>query len=180
LPHYLTYKQLFLVNLIFLDICCTYKTYRHIFGLPVNGQRTWSNANNSYTTNIILRQYKLKKFSNFLVNSKPFEFKKIFLAEYVNFFWKKQFFLEWLSVKKKRLLFLQNNYYITYKVDFDSMVKGRIDHFFLKILNLKKKKSHRKKKNFLKNTFNTGWDFGFSKFYIDNVRKIEYLKAKKK
>ena len=83
-----SYKQLFLSKLICIDVCSMYKTYRHIFGLPVNGQRTWSNANTTYYNNLLLRQYKLKKFSIFLNDSKPLSFKKIFLAEYINIFWK--------------------------------------------------------------------------------------------
>lgn len=174
-----SYKQLFLSKLICIDVCSMYKTYRHIFGLPVNGQRTWSNANTTYYNNLLLRQYKLKKFSIFLNDSKPLSFKKIFLAEYINIFWKKQCFLEWASVRRRRHIFQQSNFYIRYKVDFNYLVNSNIEHFFKKTLELKKKKSHRKKRKFPKNTFNIGWQFGFTKDYLNLLRSVISLKKKK-
>lgn len=180
LPPYLSYYKLLLSNMLFIDLCSIYKSYRHIFGLPVNGQRTWSNANSTYYSNLILRHYKLKKFSFFIIDSKPLSFKKVFLAEYVNFFWKKQFYLEWVSVKKRREYFFQKTSKMPYKIDYNYLVNCNIEHFFLKSLNLKKKKSHRKKKIFLKNSFNVGWPFGFSRDYLIFLRKkFESKKLKK-
>ena len=140
IPSILSYKLFLLNQLLTIDFCAMYKTYRHIFGLPVNGQRTWSNANTSYYNNLLLRQYKLKKFSTFLRNSKPLSFKKIFLCEYVNLFWQKQFFLEWVSVRRKKYLFQRRNLYIHYKVDFNFLVNANIEHFYKRTLELKKKK----------------------------------------
>ena len=148
IPKIFSFKNFFLYNLLIIDICSIYKTYRHLFGLPVNGQRTWSNANTTYYNNLLLRQYKLKKFSLFLSNSKPLTFKKIFLSEYINFFWQKQFFLEWVSVRRRRYLFQKKNIYINYKVDFNFLVNANVEHFYNRTLMLKKKKVIEKKKHF--------------------------------
>jgi len=170
---------LFLSRLIVTDICSIYKTYRHVFGLPVNGQRTWSNANTTYYNNLLLRQYKLKKFSTFLNDSKPLSFKKVFLCEYVNLFWKKQCFLEWASVRRRRHIFQRWNSYISYRIDFNYLVNSNIEHYFKRNLILKKKKSHRKKRKFTKNSFNIGWQFGFTKDYLSSLRSMHLLKKKK-
>ena len=36
----LKFDRLYLYNLILLDYSNSYKTFRHLFNLPVNGQRT--------------------------------------------------------------------------------------------------------------------------------------------
>jgi len=66
-----------------------------------------------------------------------------------------------------------------YKVDYNYLVNCNIEHFFLKSLDLKKKKSQRKKKIFSKNSFNVGWPFGFSKDYLSFLRK-KFAKKKSK
>ena len=174
----LSYKFIYLYYFLIIDICSSYKTYRHLFGLPVNGQRTWSNANSTYYNNLLLRQYKFKKFNLFLQNAAPFSFKKIFLCEYINLFWKKQFFLEWASVRRKKFLFQKRNLYVHYKIDFNYLSSANIEHFYKRSLNLKKQKSHRKKRKYSTNSFNIGWQFGFSKEYISYLRKFFFLKKK--
>ena len=69
--------------------------------------------------------------------------------------------------------------YIQPKVDFNFLVNSNIEHFFLRSILLKKKKSHRKKRKFNKNSFNVGWNFGFSKDYLITMRKTFYSKKKK-
>ena len=155
LPKNANYKDLILINLLIIDFCCIYKTYRHIFGLPVKGQRTWSNGLSSKNNNVLLRQYKLKKFSNFVVNFKPYDSKKIFIAEYVNFFWKQQNHIEWLSIKKRNLNMYGDKRLRT-KIDFIKTSRGNIEHSFQKFIDLKKKKSHRKKRVFSKNSITIG------------------------
>ena len=178
LPENSNYKDLILINLLIIDFCCIYKTYRHIFGLPVKGQRTWSNGFSSKNNNILLRQYKLKKFSNFIINYQPYDSKRIFIAEYVNFFWRQQNYLEWLSVKKKNLNIYGDKKLRT-KIDFLKCSRGNIEHFFQKFIDLKKKKSHRKKRVFSKNSITIGWDFGYSKEYLEKLRKLNHLERKK-
>lgn len=174
----MSYKFIYLYYFLIIDICASYKTYRHLFGLPVNGQRTWSNANTTYYNNLLLRQYKFKKFNLFLQNSLPFSFKKIFLCEYINLFWKKQFFLEWASVRRKKFLFQKKNLYVHYKIDFNYLSLANIEHFYKRSLFLKKQKSHRKKRKYSTNSFNIGWQFGFSKDYVLYLRKFFFLKKK--
>jgi len=51
-------KKKWLLNIFFLYFFNTYKGYRHLLGLPVNGQRTWTNAWTCYVSNLTLRNYK--------------------------------------------------------------------------------------------------------------------------
>ena len=47
-------------NVFMLDFINSYRGLRHSFGLPVRGQRTWTNAWSCYKSNLVLRQFKLK------------------------------------------------------------------------------------------------------------------------
>lgn len=40
IPIPLSFNQLYLYNLLLIDYTNSYKTFRHLFNLPVNGQRT--------------------------------------------------------------------------------------------------------------------------------------------
>lgn len=174
----LQFKNLVLSYLLITDICCCYKTYRHIFGLPVNGQRTWSNANTTYYNNLLLRQHKLKKFHYYVNDTKPLSLKKVFLCEYINLFWKKNFFLEWVSVRRRRKLVEQKNFFSKINIDFNFLVNSNIEHYYSRSIFFKKKKSHRKKRKFSKNSFNIGWNFGFSRKYLNSIRHNFSLKKK--
>ena len=62
-----------------LDYSNSYQTFRHLFNLPVNGQRTWGGGNSIKITKSNLFNYKftkLKKITNCSNNS--------FLAETTN------------------------------------------------------------------------------------------------
>lgn len=40
IPMQIGFKPLYIANLMYLEYANSYKTYRHLFNLPVNGQRT--------------------------------------------------------------------------------------------------------------------------------------------
>lgn len=47
-----------LANIYLLDLIGSYRGWRHLIGLPLRGQRTWSNGKTTMRTNNILRKYK--------------------------------------------------------------------------------------------------------------------------
>ncbi len=94
-PQNLFFKNYFLLNIIFLDFSYSYKGWRHLLGLPVNGQRTWSNANSSYNSNKLLRDYKFKLGKLFFGRTVGGDLQQILMSEYINMLWRKQWFLEW-------------------------------------------------------------------------------------
>jgi len=94
-PQNLFFKNYFLLNIIFLDFSYSYKGWRHLLGLPVNGQRTWSNANSSYNSNKLLRDYKFKLGKLFFGRAAGGELQLVLMSEYLNMLWRKQFFMEW-------------------------------------------------------------------------------------
>lgn len=61
--NYFSFFKLFEKNLVNLYYINTYRAWRHIRGLPVRGQRTWTNANSVYYSNVYLRKFIFKKAS---------------------------------------------------------------------------------------------------------------------
>jgi small subunit ribosomal protein S13 len=74
----------FRLNIYLLDLATCYKGWRHYKGLPVNGQRTWSNGWTVYRNNNILRNLKLKNARKYYNNVPVKEGNVAYLAEYVN------------------------------------------------------------------------------------------------
>jgi len=76
-------KKKKLLNIYLCDIISLLRGWRHLLGLPVRGQRTWSNANTVFSNNLILRNYKFllikKKYNNISFTN----FKEFFLFEQI-------------------------------------------------------------------------------------------------
>jgi len=89
-----------LVNIYFLNLVCSYTGYRHFFGLPVRGQRTWSNSRTSFKNNLLLRNYKNIYINTYYGKQANIDFSSILNAEDLNFLWKTQWNWEWLKFKK--------------------------------------------------------------------------------
>lgn len=149
-------------NILILDSLTTYKGWRHFKGLPVRGQRTWTNAWSVYKSNNILRQFKLKNSKSFYNNVPIKESNIAYSAEYVNLLWKIQWLNEWLSARASRLKF--KGHPNSMKIDLYSMANYQIMHP-LKLKNLSKKQ----KQSFKKNYFSLGFDVGFTKFLLQNI-----------
>jgi len=146
----------------------SYRGWRHSRGLPVRGQRTWTNAWSVYRNNLILREYKLLLAKRLYGNLPSDNLNVIHLAEQVNLLWKLQWENEWNEVRKKRLLAAKSNFQAT-SVDLVSMSKGIVDNSGNKKL---KKKT---KSLFNKNVFTLGFDAGFTKALI----KVNYMNQSK-
>jgi ribosomal protein S13 len=149
-------------NIFMLDVLSTYRGWRHFKGLPVRGQRTWSNAWSSYRSNNILRDFKLKKSRRFYGNVPVREANVAYSAEQINVLWKVQWEKEWLLAKYSRLRF--KGHPSTMKIDLYSMANNQVMHP-LKLKNLSKKQ----KQSFKKNYFSLGFEPGFTKTLLKNM-----------
>ena len=85
-----------------LDLINSYKGLRHAFGLPVRGQRTWTNAWSSYRSNLILRQFKIKLSKKLYTSITISELNLAYLAEQINNLWRLQWDAEWKKAKRQR------------------------------------------------------------------------------
>jgi len=119
-------KDRLLLNIFYLDLIMSYRGWRHARGLPVRGQRTWTNAWTVYRHNLVLREYKIV-IAKRLYGSLPVDDLSItYLAEQTNLLWKLQWENEWKEAKKKRLFAMKSNVKVT-SVDLYSMSKGIVD-----------------------------------------------------
>nr|YP_740808.1 ribosomal protein S13 [Tetrahymena pigmentosa]ABI51717.1 ribosomal protein S13 [Tetrahymena pigmentosa] len=147
-------------NIFFLDFLNTYRGLRHSKGLPVRGQRTWTNAWSTYRSNLNLRKFKIEIAKRIYGNMPVTTLTTIYMAEQINYMWKLQWKKEWLQARSKRLKLMQNEHNM-FKIDINSMSKGYIDGFDKKKELTKKKKSQSKK-----NVFTLGFEPGFTLFYL--------------
>lgn len=171
-PEKLFFKNYVLLNIIFLDFSYSYRGWRHLLGLPVNGQRTWSNANTTYSSNKALRDYKYKLGGLFFGRLAGGSLNLILMSEYLNTLWRKHWFFEWTnartflkrSTKKKKSGF---------KFDLNATAHGWLG-------NLKKNnpKIGKKKKKTLTGTI--GFDPGFMKTYLNFKELLKKKVSKKK
>ncbi len=91
----------------FFDLNFSYKGWRFFKNLPVNGQRTWTNNNNSFKHNSVTKQIKLNYFKDVLGYSNYSSINSFLLVEYYNLLWKLQWEDEWLELRKNKLIFLK-------------------------------------------------------------------------
>lgn len=155
IPNNKTLKKRRLINIYFLDFIGSYRGYRHSFGLPVNGQRTWTNSKTAFSSNSLLRNYKLNSFKKSLLGLPISDVNNAFYLEQLNFLWKSQWELEWFFAKKKRLVELKKSRgYIKFDVNALSKINPNIKD--------KKKQS----------LFSIGFDPGFTKFILKNNVKL--------
>lgn len=161
-PYNASLRKRLKLNICMLDLISCYKGWRHYKGLPVRGQRTWSNAWSVYRSNYILRNFKLNKSKSFYINVPVKEANVAYTAEYVNMFWRIQWPFEWYSAKLGRLKF--KGHPNTMKIDLYSMANYQVMHP-LKLKSLSKKQ----KQSYKKNYFSLGFDSGFTKPLLNSV-----------
>ena len=155
-----TYKNRTLVNIYLLNLLGTYRGWRHSRGLPVRGQRTWSNAWSSYRSNLVLRSYKIHISKKMYGGNFSKDYFTAYLAEEVNNMWRLQWGFEWLEAKRKRLK-TTKNVKNGAKIDLQAMAKLNIGSFG-KTSNATKQKKQKK------NVFTLGFDPGFTKILLKN------------
>lgn len=157
-----------LIYIYFLDLISSYRGWRHSRGLPVRGQRTWTNAWSVYKSNLVLREYRINVSKQIYGSIQINHLSVAYLAEQINLLWKLQWEDEWRSAKKKRLLATQNENSLQ-KIDLLSMSKGIIGNF-----KSKKQKSKQTKKSKQQNLLTLGFEPGFTKALL----KVNYINKK--
>ena len=165
-PYKFSLKKRTIFNIYLLDIITCYRGWRHYKGLPVRGQRTWTNSWSCYKSNWILRNYKFYIAKKDYNNVPLKEIKVASIAEFVNCMWKQQWDYEWFSAKNSRLQYKGNKN--TIKIDIYAMANYQIIHP-LKLKNLSKKQ----KQSFKKNYFSLGFDVGFTKILMQEIYNSE-------
>lgn len=162
IPYKFSFFKKKVINIVLLDLITCYRGWRHFKGLPVRGQRTWSNAWSVYKSNNIMRNFKLKCAKRYYTNV-PFKQANIaYTAEYVNLLWERQWYNEWLSAKHSRLTY--KGYKGGMRIDLYSMYNYQVMHPD-KLNNLSKKQ----KQAFKKNYFSLGFEPGFTKALLNSV-----------
>lgn len=155
-----------LYNIWLLDTINTYKGWRHSIGLPTKGQRTWSNANSSFNSNKVLRDFKLNLAKKYYGQIPLKQINMGLVSEQINWLWKNQWGLEWQLSKNSILK--QNSKFNSIKIDLFSMYNFQIMHpNKLKLL------SKKQKQNFKKNYFSLGFEIGFSRNLLRTHNKLE-------
>lgn len=66
-----SHRDLLTLKLLKLYLIKSYRGKSHFLGKPVNGQRTWSNAWNSFNYNTVLRSFVLETLSKISEDDKP-------------------------------------------------------------------------------------------------------------
>lgn len=151
------------VNIFMLDVINTYRGARHAFGLPVRGQRTWTNARSCYRSNLLLRQFRLRILKRISISSPDSELNTNYYAEAVNNLWKVQWEAEWRKAKRQRLIQAKKNRN-TGQVDLKAIASGNV-----------KVKGKKQKKTYL-----IGFDPGFTKYLLKQSIKYKQKKLKSK
>lgn len=162
IPDFSYIYNVYIFSLLRLLSLRTYRGFRSLFGYPVRGQKTWSNANTvrRFTpTLLLLKQNQLTTYS-----FHKYSITEV-LTEYINYIWYLQWNVEWKSMRKnwKHHKFFKTN--PSKFLKFDDIINFRIEHFTQEVLEKKKFKSHRKKKRIDKNVITGGFFFGFVGYY---------------
>jgi len=142
-------KKKTIFNIFILDLINSYRGLRHAFGLPVRGQRTWTNAWSCYRSNLILRQFKLKLSKRLYTSITISELNIAYLAEQINSLWKLQWDNEWKKAKRQRQVQAKKSHNLL-KVDLKAIASANVSQ--------KNKKKHA--------GYVIGFDPGFTKYVL--------------
>jgi len=139
-----------------------------LFGKPVNGQRTGSNAKTAAKVPNQLYAYKYNLLKG---NCGGLLTKPIFLSEYINLFWQQQWVFEWVSSYKllKRLpVYLRKTQFI----DIANISTYNMYSFYSNPFKSAGKLKQKRRKTIPKNKYPTGFIFGFSIIYKNQLNHI--------
>jgi ribosomal protein S13 len=158
-PENKSLKKKMIFNIFMLDLINSYRGLRHAFGLPVRGQRTWTNAWSVYRSNLALRQFKIKLSKRLYTSITINELNIAYLAEQINSLWKLQWDSEWKKAKRQRQIQAKKSRNF-YKVDLKAIASANVS------VNDKKKNAN----------YVIGFDPGFTKYVIKQSIKFKQVK----
>jgi len=148
-PEKKDFKKKTVFNIFLLDLVNSYRGLRHAFGLPVRGQRTWTNAWSSYRSNLILRQFKIKLSKRLYTSITLNELNIAYLAEQINSLWKLQWDSEWKKAKRQRQVQIKKSHNFL-KIDLKAIASANVSQ-----------KNKKKQSGYV-----IGFDPGFTKYVL--------------
>ena len=146
-------KKKMIFNIFMLDFINVFRGIRHAFGLPVRGQRTWSNAWSAFRSNLTLRQFKIKISKRFYTSISINDLNIAYLAEQINSLWKIQWESEWKKAKRQRQIATKKSK-SALNIDLSIIASANVNN-----------------KNKKKNNYVIGFDQGFTKYVLKQAIK---------
>ena len=169
-------NNIFFYKIYIEYINTTYKFQRILFNLPVKKIRTHGKSRQKKWIHSQSILYCIKTNTIFKNLKLPvFKLQTLLFCEFINTMWFFNWWDEWFSSHKTRIKSVKKNPYVKWNFDADGLRQGRVSHFLTK---KKKAKHNRKKKSFLKNTYNVGFYYGFSIIYLKKI--LNKVNSKKK
>lgn len=154
------------------NVTMMYKGIRHFLGLPVRGNRTWSNRKNPRKNQDFMFFYQQiylpRRFGYFNKSRR----KIVVYAEFLNKIYYLFFRIDWLTARIRRVSYINKENYLEWKFDLRGLLAHRIiisGEKKEKKIKRNKKKKQKKKYRIKKNLFNMGFDFNYS---LSNEKKM--------
>lgn len=166
-PFGVTIRQIFLYK-IYLEYCNkTYKFLRLLYNLPVRKTRTHSTSKKLRWVSSVGVGFCVKTVPLFRQLKLPqAKIKALFFCEFINSVWFFNWWKDWFSAYRTRIKSVAKNSFIKWKYDLVGLQQGRVVFFNTK---KKKVKHNRKKSTVPKNTYNVGFNYGFTLTHIKRI-----------
>lgn len=167
LPHGVTIKQIFLYKIYLEYLNKTYKFLRILYNLPIRKIRTHGISKKRKWLNTLAVSYCSKTtplFKKLKISKARVQI--LFFCEFINSLWFLNWYDDWFSAYKTRIKNITKNPHIKWKYDIFGLQQGKAVFFNTK---KKKTKHNRKKSIVLKNTYNIGFNYGFSIIYLKKI-----------
>ena len=167
LPYGVTIKQVFLYKMYLEYLNKSYKFLRLIHNLPIRKVRTHSVSRKTQWVSTLCINYCMKTIPLFKQLKLPHSrIKLLFFCEFINSVWFANWWKDWFSSYRTRVKSVAKNSFIKWKYDLVGLQQGRAILFTTK---KKKAKHNRRKAVVLKNTYNVGFNYGFSLVYTKKI-----------
>lgn len=167
LPFGVTIKQIFLYKIYLEYLNKSYKFLRLLYNLPIRKTRTHSVSRKQKWVSVLCTNYCVKTVKLFRQLKLPHSrIKLLFFCEFMNSIWFLNWWKDWFSSYRTRVKSVSKNSFIKWKYDLVGLQQGRVVFFTTK---KKKTKHNRRKSVVLKNTYNIGFNYGFSLIYIKKI-----------
>lgn len=154
-----SYRHKLITNVALLDMMFCYRGWRHFKGLPLRGQRTWTNAWTAFKKSNVLKKLKLKVARNAYGNFPDSTLMVALGAEQYNTMWFKQWRSEWIDNKKRRLKYIKKSKNVCI-MDLNATSQGKISG------GNRAAKPGKKKRVYKKNSFTIGFGIGTTRWML--------------
>lgn len=166
-PFGVTIRQIFLYKIYLEYLNKTYKFIRLLYNLPIRKTRTHSTSKKIRWITSIGTSFCVKTVPLFRHLKLPqSKIKALFFCEFINSIWFFNWWKDWFSSYRTRVKSVSKNSFIKWKYDLIGLQQGRAVFFTTK---KKKAKHNRRKSVVLKNTYNIGFNYGFSLIHVKRI-----------